>query len=521
MTGVEQGKRIYREGLLISGKPLEAKTEGNMDVSGEYLACISCHRRSGLGSYEGKVQIPPIAGRILLAGQLTANSPQSAQSTKGYTEASLKEAIRSGVTPDGRTLHPLMPRYEYQDQDSDAMIAYLKTLSAHDSPGADAQNMHFATVVSEKVSPERRKVMLALMQKYFPPAERASATKKKPIQTAQSRAALFQNMRRSRVPNYFPARKLQLHVWELKGPHSSWTKQLENYYRKQPVFAVIGGLTEGSWSPIHEFCEHHVLPCLFPNTVEPVVDEHDFYNVYFTKGLSVEGETVAKHLEQTADRNIVQVFRRGDSGAEQAAAGFLEEALELKLKNIHQQPIKPRASLSANFWKQLINKEHPENLVLWLKPSDLKNLKAIATGSSELKRLYLSATLTSTVRPDLPEKLQPLTFLTHRYLVPDTPAFKQIDDFMRSHAVDIAQHPEDRWLIGDTEWTMSLLSEAVRQMKYNSRELLVETVEMLVSRKPPLLYPRLGLAADQRFASKGCFVVPLNQPDQAKWIVPD
>ena len=330
-------------------------------------------------------------------------------------------------------------------------------------------------------------------------------------------------MRRSRLPQYFPARKLQLHVWTLKGPHSNWTKQLESYYRKQPVFAVIGGLATGSWKPIHEFCEHHTVPCLFPNTVEPVVDEHDFYNIYFTKGLTVEGEAVAKHLQQSeaVKGTILQVYRQGDSGAEQAASGLREEAKELKLKNIREQSIPARTPLSAYYWKQLIKKEHPEQLVLWLKPADLKSLEAVTTASTELKQLYLSTTLIGLSNKLLPEKLQPLTFVTHRYLVPETPGFKQVDDFMSSHSVDHSKNPEDRWLIGDTEWAMGLLSEAVRQLKYNSRELLVETVEMLVSRKPPLLYPRLGLAADQRFASKGCYVVPLNRPEQSEWIVPD
>ena len=177
MTAVEQGKRIYQEGLLISGMPLKAKTQGNMEVSGQHLACISCHRRSGLGSYEGKVQIPPIAGRILLAGSAATTSPPSVQSTKSYTEVSLKQTIQSGITPDGRALNPLMPRYEFDNQNLDALITYLKTLSAHDSEGADAQNMHFATIISENVSHRQRKLMLSLIKKYVPLAERSQCKK--------------------------------------------------------------------------------------------------------------------------------------------------------------------------------------------------------------------------------------------------------------------------------------------------------------------------------------------------------
>jgi cytochrome c553 len=520
LTVIEQGKQIYRDGLLISGQPLVASTPGELEATGQYLACVSCHRRSGLGSYEGSVQIPPIASRILFP---TQSDSRLAQVSKAYTEASLKETLQSGITPDGRMLSPLMPRYRFQTQDMDALIAYLKTLSAHDSPGADAQNLHFATVVSDKTPAKERKLMLELMQKYFPPASVVVKPKKpQQLQTPQSRAALFQNMRRLRVPNYFPARKLQLHVWELTGPHSSWAKQLDRYYREQPVFALLGGLAKGSWQPVHEFCEHNEVPCLFPNTIEPVVAEHDFYNLYFTKGMNVEGAAVAKHIQQTGAThgNIVQVFRRGDTTAERAALGLYEEARQLSLNPIHDRIVSQRGAISPAFWTQLLRENRPENLVLWLKADDLKSLAAIGNATAELRHLYLSATLTGTLNPMLTKKLQPLTYLTHRYLVPTTAAYEQVDTFMHNNAFEFAQHPEQLWLAGDTVWAMSLISEAVRQMKYNSRDLLVELVEMMVSRKPPLLYPRLGLADDQRFASKGCFVVPLNKPDQAEWIIP-
>ncbi len=519
-----QGKRIYQDGLLNSGKPLEARTQGNMEVTGPQLACISCHRRSGLGSYEGKVQIPPIAGRFLFVKKSAALPQVRTPATKGYSEADVKQTIQTGIAPDGHALNPLMPRYTFGDQDLDAIIAYLKSLSDKDSPGADAQSMHFATVVSVKVPAEKRKVMLDHMRKFFPLATPATTKKVKQIQTNESRAALFQYRRRGgRVPNYFPARKPDLKVWTLKGPASSWGKQLDSYYRKQPVFAIIGGLAEGAWAPVHEFCEHHQVPCLFPNTVEPVVDEHDFYNVYFTKGLNVEGEVVAKHLHQAGDAvgKILQVFRQGNHAAKQAAASLREEAEEHQLTSIENHLIGRHQLISAKYWEQLLKKEHPDTLVLWLDGSDLKDLNAIADYSPAIKRLYLSATLLETINPKLPEKIQPVSYLTHRYLVPGTPAYQPIETFMHSHAEMSGLSNEQRWLAGDTEWSMGLLSEAIRQMKFNSRELLVETVEMLVSIKPSLLYPRLGLAADQRFASKGCFVVPYNNPQKAEWLVPD
>ena len=54
------GETLYRRGLLPSGEPLRAIREGNATVQGRDAACVSCHRRSGLGSTEGQITIPPI-----------------------------------------------------------------------------------------------------------------------------------------------------------------------------------------------------------------------------------------------------------------------------------------------------------------------------------------------------------------------------------------------------------------------------------------------------------------------------
>src|SRR4051794_14527680 len=43
------GERIFREGQLSSGAPLQAEREPGMHIEGATAACINCHRRSALG----------------------------------------------------------------------------------------------------------------------------------------------------------------------------------------------------------------------------------------------------------------------------------------------------------------------------------------------------------------------------------------------------------------------------------------------------------------------------------------
>ena len=82
----------------------------------------------------------------------------------------------------------------------------------------------------------------------------------------------------------------------MKGPAETWRVQLEEYNRKEPAFALLGGITNGSWKPIHQFSEDNRIPCIFPNTDFPVISDKDWYTLYLSKGYYQEGEGAARYL---------------------------------------------------------------------------------------------------------------------------------------------------------------------------------------------------------------------------------
>jgi ABC-type branched-subunit amino acid transport system substrate-binding protein len=108
-------------------------------------------------------------------------------------------------------------------------------------------------------------------------------------------------------------RGLTLATWELKGASETWRGQLDAYYKKEPVFAILGGIVSGSWAPVHTFCEQNRIPCIFPVTDQPVISDSDWYTLYFSKGPYQEGEAAAKFLKEK-DGPVVQVYRRNDEG---------------------------------------------------------------------------------------------------------------------------------------------------------------------------------------------------------------
>jgi len=527
----EIGQRIYRQGILPSGEVVRATIQGDVEVRGSQFHCASCHRRSGFGSSEGGVYVPPVtaprlfADRLLDRAELFREFYQEVQPPSfrarvrdprvrpAYGDASLAVALRQGRDPTGRELDPLMPRYRLSDEEMAHLVAYLKTLGAEPDPGVDEGAIHFATVVTPGVDPAELGALRAVLDGYL---------RRKNNDTRGQLAH----------PNHSPwhrddflrgYREWKLEIWQLEGPSDSWSEQLDTLYRQRPVFALLAGLGVGDWGEIHRFCERRELPCLFPNTDLPVVTSPPGdYSLYLSKGLSGEAEALAHYLQTNRTLRLLQVYR--DSEASSRPAGVLRAALQGGATELVERKVE--GELDAAFWRDLIAEVKPTDLVLWLGESEFEALSLLPQSSAGPRRIYLSFALLGEVPRGLPPELSSKVFLTYPFALPgrEIPRRYRVRAWLRSRRIE-PTHPRVQL---NAYFALSITDHALLHMLENfSRDLFVESVEHEAENAlNPGVFPHLSLGPGQRFASKGCYIVKLS-PQSAGgieavsgWIVP-
>jgi hypothetical protein len=517
------GEKMYREGILPSGEPLEGVAGGDIPVNGRMFSCVSCHLRSGMGSFEGNVISLPIDGPRLYKplpkmGDLSKSAREKfpkwyrddGDYRPAYTDETLAIALRAGEDPSGREFNGVMPRYFLNDQDMEILTYYLKNLSIEMSPGVSDTTMRLATVVTEEVSKEDREAMLAPLQFYTNTWGRSRHLERR----AKAGPFTEEDMNRG-------YRKLVLAVWELKGPPQGWRKQMEEYYQKDPVFALVGGITTGDWGPIHEFSEEHRIPCFFPITDFPVISERDWYTLYFSRGLYQEGEAAAKYLHGMADISkdvsIVQLFRNNRAGL------ALSKAFRETWQNLSQRPpedlmLESKEVVNEDFWKQLIGRHKHSVIISWLDPKDLLTIGGIADVPNRPEKVFVSSSLMGQSLYSLPEKVRGFVYITYPYRLPqEERKFKSgVEAWLKSNKIPITNLNIESKMY---DLIMVISSPLTMLRDYFYRDRLLEFIDMMEDQRNKVaLYPSLSFGPRQRYASKGCYIVQLTEGPQPELV---
>jgi mono/diheme cytochrome c family protein len=510
------GERVYREGLLPSEATLWGQRQAGARIGGADAACVSCHRRSGLGSAEGSFTIPPIIGKYLFRTRAQnvqdldlPHVPAGGAHREAYTDESLARAIRDGVRPDGTELSYLMPRFKIDDETMASLIGYLKSLTSESVAGVTEQTLDFATIVTPDADPVARQGMLDVLDRYF--ADKNAFIRGESPKLVSSREIMYRVTRR-----------WQLHVWELTGPPATWQRQLHEHLAVEPVFAVVSGIGGKNWAPVHAFCKEESIPCLMPNVDLPVVAETDFYSIYFSKGVLLEAQLIAQQLPARAagSRRLIQIFREGDIGedaanamrATQSVAGVDVVQVALKAGGTPRELANAVRSIGSG-----------DAVILWLRPADLASLPATVPKGSTV---FVSGLLGGLENAPLPANWRSIAHMTYPFDLPDQRKSRMNFplSWFKMRNIPVV----DERVQTDTYLACAILAETLGHMLDSFvRDYLVEREEVMLSYR--LLngyYPRLSLAPGQRFASKGGYTVHFAEPQGTRlvaeggWVVP-
>lgn len=505
---IKFGEAIYRDGILPSGEQVQAVVVGDIPVKGSMFSCSSCHMRSGLGSVEGTIISPPTNGDKLYKAHKSGQEFSEYQRKNlpapfrmpdirpAYTDKTLGEVLQTGIDPGGRELDSIMPRYMLAGRDLDILVYYLNNLSSEPSPGVTETTLRFATIVSDGVRKDDRDAMLLPLAAYL--RDRRTMA---PYYKSRTRSELFSE------EMDLAYRGLTLATWLLKGPPETWRSQLDSYYKKEAVFAVLGGIVKGSWSPVHEFCEQNRIPCIFPITDTPVISDIDWYTLYFSKGPYQEGEAAAKFLKDK-DGPMVQVFRRTDEGL-RFSEGFRETRKEFGMPAAEEVELKAGEKIDESLWNKLHEQYKNGTLILWLNIDDLSRMARIS-GDVPPMTLITSATVLGKGLYSLPENLRQHTFITYPYRLPKD---REQADHIVKPWLKVKKIPEKNLAVSSNMYFLgTLLTDVLMHMQRNYyRDHFLDVIDMLGDETDTIAnYPRLSFGPGQRYASKGCYIVQLS-----------
>jgi hypothetical protein len=461
-----------------------------------------------MGSLETYLLSPVVRGSFLYRSMDTGGRQRPA-----YTDETLARALREGIDPVGHAFETAMPRYDLSDEQAAALIAYLKTMQAEPSPGVTTDTIHLATVVAGDVDAH---AMVTLLEAFV--EDKNTETRHETRRLEHSPSADWYMDRR-----YKAYRKWALHVWRLDGPEHTWTAQLEALYAEQPVFAMVSGMADGSWAPIHEFCEHRRVPCLLPNTDLPARSTDGFYAMYYSEGAVLEGKVVASQVAaEDAAGPVVQVFRKGALGA--AAAGSLSETLATRGVEVRDVVVGSDQRIPAAGIGESLPTGRDSILVLWLDLEDAGAILDALDPSTLPGRVYVSWTFLGE-KPLTPQAvLEQRVYMVYPFALPD-----QLDQRMRRMQAWLDRRGlelDDPRIMAQTYFACMLTGEALMHVRfdYYYREFLLESIDhMRAVANYSIYHPRLSFGPGQRYVSKGSYV--LNPPDparakEARWLVP-
>jgi ABC-type branched-subunit amino acid transport system substrate-binding protein len=268
------------------------------------------------------------------------------------------------------------------------------------------------------------------------------------------------------------------------------------------------------------------VPCLFPTTDLPVIDEQDFYSLYFSKGMTLEGETIVQHLSDDGllATPVLQVYRDGDPLGETAAAA-LRRSLQARGGQVKDLPLSGSGKPDQAFWQSLRDQGSSAVTVLWLVESDLQTFWEQLDAGEAPARIYLSTTVYDGEPDTVPAKAREQVYFVHPAELPSKlpRRLARSTGWLRFKRIYV---PDEKRVQANAYFALKMAGEGVGHIRgFFSREYFLERIEHMVDNATyTSVYPRISLAPKQRFVSKGCYIASLSEDGSlvavTDWLIP-
>jgi hypothetical protein len=351
-----------------------------------------------------------------------------------------------------------------------SLIAYLKQLSMQPPPGITNDNIRIATVITPDVDPVRRKTMINMVQTILRQKNSSTVTAK------QGRARHHMVSAAEMIMG--TEHSWTLDIWELQGKPETWSQQLISLYKQHPVFALVSGLSNSTWQPIHDFCDTNQVPCWFPSVNLPAAMPSP-YAFYFSGGVVLEADVLGKYLLQqpSPPSHIIQIYQ--DDVVGQSASAALTHALAGSSISVTNHALSADLA-NLDIVRKTINSTAKDDAVMfWLSPTDIKSLSRLKPPAG---KSYFSGALAGAESAPLDSAWRRHASMVYLYEMPDQ-RFKNMEYF---HIwLNIRKIPlVDEAMQSEVFFAFNFFTDTISEMLNNLyRDYLVERAETMLSRR--------------------------------------
>lgn len=250
--------------------------------------------------------------------------------------------------------------------------------------------------------------------------------------------------------------------------------------------------------------------------------------MYFSKGMTLEGETIVQHLsnDDLLATPVLQVYRDSDPLGETAAAA-LRHSLLARGGQVKDLSLSGSGIPDQTFWQLLKDEGKSAVTVLWLGESDLQLFWERMDGDAMSERIYLSTTVYDGEPGAVPAKMREQVYFVHPSELPSKlpRLLARSRGWLRAKQIYV---PEEQRVQANAYFALKMAGEGIGHIRgFFSREYFLERIEhMLDNATFTSIYPRISLAPDQRFVSKGCYIAKLQDGDNGgliavtDWLIP-